>query len=45
MEEFKCSCGGTFQHLGPEYLRTGNIQLFVDKEAGGAVHPRAAVRL
>lgn len=33
MEELKCSCGGTFQHLGPEYLRTGNIQLFVDKEA------------
>ncbi len=32
MEEIKCSCGGTFQYLGPEFLRTGNIQFLVDKD-------------
>ena len=33
MEEMKCTCGGTFQCLGPEYLRTGNIHFLVDKDA------------
>ena len=32
MEEIKCSCGGMFQYLGPEFLRTGNIQFLVDKD-------------
>ena len=25
MEEFKCSCGGTFQSLGPEHIRIGQV--------------------
>ncbi len=33
MGEIKCTCGGTFEYLGTEYLRTGNIQFLVDKDA------------
>lgn len=25
MGEMKCSCGGTFQSLGPEFIRTGEV--------------------
>ena len=25
MEELKCSCGGTFQSLGPEHIRIGQV--------------------
>ena len=32
MAEIKCSCGGTFQYLGPEFLRTGNIQFLMGKD-------------
>ena len=26
MEEMKCTCGGTFQSLGPEHIRIGELQ-------------------
>ena len=32
MEEFKCTCGGTFQCLGPEHLRVGKVEPLGDRD-------------
>lgn len=32
MDSLKCICGGTFQFWGKEYLRTGQIRPFLNKD-------------
>ena len=32
MDELRCTCGGTFQFWGKEFLRTGKVPVFLDND-------------